>query len=113
MKLVETTWGLSEDEQSATFQDKVKNLMGMVRQRLRTLSNNTEEEFKLRKIFKQFDLNESGTITIEELAAMLAKLGIQIERKYIQGLLRAMDLNNNGVIEFDEFATLVIYDPYK
>jgi Ca2+-binding EF-hand superfamily protein len=55
----------------------------MVRQRLRTLSNNTEEEYKLRQIFKQFDLNNSGTITIEELAAMLAKLGIQVERKYI------------------------------
>jgi Ca2+-binding EF-hand superfamily protein len=44
---------------------------------------------------------------------MLAKLGIQIERKFIQGLLRALDLNNNGMIEFEEFATLVIYDPYK
>lgn len=111
--LVETAWGLSEDEQSASFQDKVKQLIGMVRQRLRTLSNNTEEEYKLRQIFKLFDLNNSGTITIEELAAMLAKLGIQIERKYIQGLLRALDLNNNGMIEFEEFATLVIYDPYK
>lgn len=111
--IVETAWGLSEDELSSSFQDKVKQLIAMVRQRLRTLSNGTEEEYKLRQIFKLFDLNNSGTITIEELAAMLAKLGIQIDRKYIQGFLRALDLNNNGMIEFEEFATLVIYDPYK
>lgn len=85
----------------------------MMRQRLRTLSNGTEEEFKLRQIFKSFDLNSSGNITIEELAAMLAKLGIQIDRKYINGTLRAMDLNGNGVIEFEEFANLIIFDPYK
>jgi hypothetical protein len=29
--LVETAWGLSEDEQSASFQDKVKQLISMVR----------------------------------------------------------------------------------
>ena len=113
IRLVETQWGLSEDEQIASFQDKVKQLISMVRQRLRTLSNNTEEEYKLRQIFKTFDLNNSGTITIEELAAMLAKLGIPVERKYIQGLLRALDMNNNGMIEFEEFANLVLYDPYK
>ena len=44
---------------------------------------------------------------------MLAKLGIQVDRKYIQALLRAIDVNGNGLIEFEEFATLVIYDPYK
>ena len=113
IKHVETTWGLSEDEQSVAFVDKVKQLMAMMRQRLRTLSNHTEEEYKLRQIFKGFDLNNSGTITIEELAAMLAKLGIIVERKYVNALLRALDTNHNGMIEFEEFAGLVLYDPYK
>ncbi len=55
----------------------------MLRQRLITLSKNSYEEFTLRQIFKQFDFNHSGTITIDELAAMLAKLGIMVDRKYI------------------------------
>jgi Ca2+-binding EF-hand superfamily protein len=37
----------------------------------------------LRKIFKDFDMNQSGTITIDEMTAMLAKLGISVERMYI------------------------------
>jgi Ca2+-binding EF-hand superfamily protein len=113
IKLVETSWGLSEDEQSVAFVDKVKELMTMMRQRLRTLSNQTEEEFKLRQIFKTFDLNNSGTITIDELAAMMAKLGIVVDRKYVNALLRALDTNHNNMIEFEEFTNLVLYDPYK
>lgn len=50
----------------------------------------------LRKIFKDFDLNQSGSITIDELTAMLAKLGISVERKYIQAMLRELDSNKSG-----------------
>jgi Ca2+-binding EF-hand superfamily protein len=85
----------------------------MTRQRLLMLSNNTEEEFKLRSIFKQFDLNNSGGISILELAAMLAKLGIVVDQKYIEAMHEHIDKNRNGLIDFEEFANLVIYNPYK
>ena len=67
----------------------------------------------LRKIFKSFDLNNSGTITIDELAAMLAKIGINVDRKYIQAMFNQIDRNANGTVEFEEFANVVIYNPYK
>jgi calmodulin len=85
----------------------------MLRQRLLTLTNKSYEEFTLRKIFKEFDLNNSGSITLDELAAMLAKLGIQVDRKFIVAILRKIDSNGSGVIEFEEFMSIVIYDPYK
>jgi Ca2+-binding EF-hand superfamily protein len=85
----------------------------MMRQRLLVLSNHSEEEFQLRKIFKSFDLNNSGTITVDELAAMLAKLGILAEKKYIQAMMNKMDTNKSGMIEFAEFINIVLYDPYK
>jgi Ca2+-binding EF-hand superfamily protein len=113
VRMIEHTWGVSEDEQSAIFQDEVRKVISMLRQRLITLSKNSYEEFTLRTIFKQFDFNQSGTITIDELAAMLAKLGIMVERKYIQAMMKKLDTNHSGVIEFEEFATLMVYDPYK
>lgn len=85
----------------------------MMRQRLLVLSNNSQEEYILRKIFKDFDLNQSGSITLDELTAMLAKLGISVERKYIQAMLRELDSNKTGMLEFEEFATFLLYDPYK
>jgi len=57
VKFVEGTWQIVDNQEDTAFTDKVKTLLGMTRQRLLMLSNNTEEEFKLRTIFKQFDLN--------------------------------------------------------
>lgn len=113
VKAVEQAWTLAEDEQSTIFVDKVKQIISMMRTRLRVLSNQNEEEYKLRQIFKNFDTNASGNISIEELAAMLAKLGIMVERKYIVAVMRHVDSNQNGMIEFEEFANLLLYDPYK
>jgi Ca2+-binding EF-hand superfamily protein len=77
------------------------------------LTAKSYEEVTLRKIFKQFDLNNSNTITLDELAAMLAKLCISVDRKYIVGMMKKLDTNGTGVIEFDEFANLIVNDPYK
>jgi Ca2+-binding EF-hand superfamily protein len=67
----------------------------------------------LRKIFKEFDLNNSGAITLDEMTAMLAKLGISVERKYINAMMRELDTNKTGMLEFEEFANFLLYDPYK
>ncbi len=69
-------WRMQENSEMTALSDKVKQLIAMVRQRLLMLSNHSEEEYQLRKIFNSFDLNLSGSITIDELSAMLAKLGI-------------------------------------
>lgn len=60
-----------------------------------------------------FDTNKSGNITIDELAALIAKLGVAVERKFLTGLLKTIDANNNGAIEFDEFSNFMINNPYK
>lgn len=78
-----------------------------------TLTSSSYEEFTLRKIFKQFDLNNSNTITLDELAAMLAKLGISVDRKFLVGMMKKLDTNGTGMIEFDEFANIIVNDPYK
>jgi Ca2+-binding EF-hand superfamily protein len=81
--MMESVWCMGEDEENSIFIDKVRQLISLMRQRLLVISNSSQEEYVLRKIFKDFDLNCSGTITLDEMAAMLAKLGISVERKYI------------------------------
>lgn len=44
---------------------------------------------------------------------MLAKLGISVERMYIQAMMKELDANKTGMLEFEEFATFLLYDPYK
>lgn len=85
----------------------------MMRQKLLLLSNNSEEEFVLRKMFNDFDLNGNGTLSIDELGAMLAKLSLSVERKYIMAMLNMIDTNGSGAIEFEEFVNMILYNPYK
>ena len=47
------------------------------------------------------------------MTAMLAKLGISVERKYINAMMRELDTNKTGMLEFEEFLTFILYDPYK
>lgn len=111
--MMEQTWGLAEDEQSSVFKDQTRHLTSMMRQRLITISNGSQEEYMLRKLFNQFDLNQSGSITMDELAGLLAKLGISVERKYLVAMIKELDTNKSGAIEFEEFANFLINDPYK
>ena len=92
--MMEQTWGLAEDSSSEDFQTTLRHIVAMLRQRLLTLSNGQQEEFKLRQIFAEFDANGNGVVTMDELAAMLAALGISVERRYLVALLNHLDTKN-------------------
>lgn len=111
--LLENTWGAPEDDASKNFDYKVRHIVSMLRQRLMVLSNNSDEEFQLRKIFNSFDTDRSGSISADDFAAMLAKLGISVERKYIEATLKKIDHKGQGVIEFDEFTNFILYNQFK
>ena len=111
--MMQQTWGVGEDENSTDFKTTLKYIVGTFRQRLITVSNGTQEEYKLAQLFEEFDLNQNGMLTMDELAALLAKLEISVERKYLSAIIKALDSNGSGAIEFDEFKDFIIYDPYK
>jgi Ca2+-binding EF-hand superfamily protein len=111
--MMESVWGISEDEDSEVNKDHIRELTKLIRERLLKKSNQSSEEYLLRKIFNYFDVNQSGNITIDELAAMMAKLEISVERKYLNGIMKVIDSDHNGSIEFNEFLNFIIMDPYK
>jgi len=51
-------------------------------------------------------------LTVDELGALMARLQISVDRRFLQGLLKKFDRNGNGAIEFDEFVDFVVNDPY-
>lgn len=67
----------------------------------------------MRNIFKDFDLDQSGGLTINEFSSIFHKLAISCDRKYISAVFKKFDTNGNGLIEFDEFANWMIYNAYK
>jgi Ca2+-binding EF-hand superfamily protein len=66
----------------------------------------------LKKVFSDFDLNQSGHLTIDEITNMIAKLKISVERKMVYPFFKVLDANNSGGVEFEEFEIYIVQNPY-
>lgn len=113
VRMMESVWQICEDESSNVTKTELAALTQSLRHKLLDFSNNSQDEYVLRGVFKEFDANNSGTLTADELTNMFAKLQISVDRKYIQALLRNFDKNGNGVIEFEEFCEFIIQSSFK
>ena len=84
----------------------VKHLHTEVKSRVLQLARN--DPALLRKIFNDFDLNQSGHLTIDEVTNLIAKLKISVERKYVYPFFKVVDQNNSGGIEYEEFEAYIL-----
>jgi len=84
----------------------VKHLHQEVKTRITQLAKGEQALFK--KIFNDFDLNGSESLTIDEMTNLIAKLRISVERKYIYPFFKIVDANNSGAIEYDEFEAYLL-----
>jgi Ca2+-binding EF-hand superfamily protein len=85
-------------------------LLKEVRARVFELSKNDPK--LLRKIHSDFDLNQSGALTIDEMTNMIAKLKISVERKYVYPFFKVIDNDNSGGVEFAEFERYILSSSY-
>ena len=65
------------------------------------LSKEEIEEYK--SIFAVFDKDGDGNITIEELKAVMEKLGQKGTDEELENEIKEMDLDGNGEIDLEEF----------
>ena len=113
-KAIESTFKSVQEAGDASIKmNNVMQVIKLMRQRLLTVSNNSQEEYVLRNIFRTFDTDKSGYITLNELAGMLAHLQVYVEDNCLQAVMRELDANKSGTIEFEEFCEFMIINPYK
>ncbi|KAM3270393.1 putative calcium-binding protein CML16 [Capsicum chacoense] len=65
---------------------------------------------QLKDIFMRFDLDNDGSLTQLELAALLRSLGLKPGGDQLHVLLAKIDHNGNGSIEFDELVDAIMPD---
>ena len=114
VQAMENTWcDVVEDIDAVVKKDKVMHIIKLMRHRLTTVANNSQEEYVLRDIFRTYDLDKSGSLTINEMGGLLSKLGVSVTEKELIATMREMDSNKSGVIEFEEFVQFMVLDPWK
>lgn len=89
---------------SAMNKFKKMGLMAMAR-------TMTKEEISgMKEMFKSFDKDGSGTITIDELQKGLQKKGAKTTSEEMKELLKSMDVDGSGEVDYEEFlaATLAV-----
>jgi Ca2+-binding EF-hand superfamily protein len=101
VRMMESTWQVPEHDDAEQTKQTVQQLHQEVKNRVNQLARNDPSLY--RKIFNDFDLNGSESLTIDEVNNLIAKLRISVERKYIYPFFKIVDANNSGAIEFEEF----------
>lgn len=62
----------------------------------------------LREMFKGFDTDNSGTISIAELQAGLRKKGSTAATEELQNLMNEIDIDGNGELDYEEFVAATL-----
>ena len=61
---------------------------------------------KIKEMFREFDSDGSGSISVEEAKVMLRQLNIPDEE--VETLVTLHDTNKDGQLQYDEFVTFVL-----
>ncbi len=110
IRMMESVWQFSEDMDSPQFKQTIQYMLKEVRVRLFELARNDPK--LLKKVFSDFDLNQTGHLTIDEWTNMIARLKISVERKFVRPFFKIIDKNNSGGVEYDEFEHYIVNNPY-
>ncbi len=89
VRALEATWQVQEDDKDPYAKQTLAMLMKEVRARILELTNNDPK--LLKKVHNDFDLNQSGSLTIDEVTNMIARLKISVERKYVYAFFKSVD----------------------
>jgi len=74
VQMMQSVWQICEDESSTVSKNQIEALTQSLRHKLLDFSKNSQDEYVLRGVFKEFDTNCSGTLTADELTNMFARL---------------------------------------
>jgi Ca2+-binding EF-hand superfamily protein len=79
-------------------QQELEAVIRALRFKLIQKTNGTSDEFLLRKVFDEFDINRNSSISAYELDLMLKELELPTPAKLISPLMLHLDKNKSGYI---------------
>ena len=64
-------------------------------------------DFMIREAFNMFDEDHSGEIDKREFSKLITSLGLELNEKRINELMKEMDKDGSGTIDFEEFSSMM------
>jgi hypothetical protein len=107
VQILEGCWKVRETKEIHADPEVLRRIKVELRSNLLGMTKDCKDENLTRRVFKEFDRNSSGLLTIDELRAMLGRFGIAANEPCLRETYRAIDRNRNGYIEYDEFVAFI------
>ena len=85
--MIEHCWQICSDQHCGIEAKAVQHLVAVIRQKLMSMSSRQSDEYVLRTVFNEFDVNKDGTLSVNELEQMLIKLQIRCDKTFLNELL--------------------------
>jgi len=70
---------------------------------------NNDPDFELKLAFEAIDTDNSGTISVEELKGLMAKVNQHLSEEEIIAIMSEVDLDGNKELDFGEFKEMMTY----
>jgi Ca2+-binding EF-hand superfamily protein len=103
VQMMESVWMMKEDDTPEDEED-LKQLETILREKVRQKCTATaDERTQVRKVFKFFDEDEGGYVTIDEFNAAMERFGIPLRRNQTMSFFNRYDKDGSGTISYDEF----------
>jgi len=110
VEMMEGVWMIQEKPLAAESAT-IRRYVGLMREKVRQKCRSTESEGKkLRDVFKFFDSDESGKITVDEFNGACERLGVPLNRKETRAFFAVYDTDGSGTITYEEFVKNVYGD---
>ncbi len=101
--MMESVWMIHEDESSLNNK-RLDDLCQLLKEKVyQKCKGSQNSEYLLRNVFKFFDKDESGVLTIDEFKGAMERFGLVMDRADTGLIFSKFDKNNDGIIKFDEF----------
>lgn len=110
IEMMESVWMIPEKEGKAEL-ELVARYEVVLREKVRQKCKPSEsEDQKLRSVFKFFDTDETGAVTIDEFGRACERLGLPLQRKEVRAFFTVYDRDGSGAITYEEFVNHLFND---
>jgi len=75
--------------------------------RSKTIAEVSSDINTARNLFRKFDIDDSGFLDKQEIAAILKELGMESSRETVDQLLKLYDVDGTGTVEEEEFTSFL------